>query len=257
MAAQRGLAFELGRLDVTAFVRARSICRSKKPRAPRATASSSTAPAQRGAQAVAVGHTADDQVETVLMHLLRGAGVGRVERHDRRSLHEGWDASIPLVRPLLGIWREEIEAYCRERGLSPLQDASNQDTTYLPQPPAPRADPLSGELQSTGQRRLLAHGRAARGGCRGARIGRCSRPGVRHSNTALPRCARCGGRSCWGFRWGCSGRCCGARSRRCARACATSILPPLSAAWASFSAPAARAASAWPRGCAWRSSADW
>jgi tRNA(Ile)-lysidine synthase len=78
-----------------------------------------------GAQAVAVGHTADDQVETVLMHLLRGAGVDGLCGMAMRSCNEGWDGTIPLVRPLLGVWRGEIEAYCAERGLNPVQDVSN------------------------------------------------------------------------------------------------------------------------------------
>ncbi|MCA1953731.1 MAG: tRNA lysidine(34) synthetase TilS [Anaerolinea sp.] len=78
-----------------------------------------------GAQAVVVGHTADDQVETVLMHLLRGAGVDGLCGMAMRSCHEGWDASIPLVRPLLGVGRVEVEAYCAERGLNPVRDSSN------------------------------------------------------------------------------------------------------------------------------------
>lgn len=78
-----------------------------------------------GAQAVAVGHTADDQVETVLMHLLRGAGVEGLSGMSLSSFNDGWAAGLPLVRPLLGVWRAEVEAYCAQRGLEPVQDASN------------------------------------------------------------------------------------------------------------------------------------
>lgn len=88
--------------------------------------------AQRlGAQAVAVGHTADDQVETVLMHLLRGAGMAGLRGMAARMTAHEWESELPLVRPLLGVWRAETEAWCQARGLEPVQDASNADTTYF------------------------------------------------------------------------------------------------------------------------------
>jgi len=86
---------------------------------------------QHQAQAVAVGHNADDQVETVLMHLLRGAGMAGLKGMTYRSFLTEWDTQIPLVRPLLGVWRTEIMAYCEERGLKPVNDRSNQDLTFF------------------------------------------------------------------------------------------------------------------------------
>lgn len=86
---------------------------------------------EASAPAVAVAHTADDQVETVLMHLLRGAGSAGLSGMETRSLPNPWSERIPLVRPLLGIWRSEIEAYCQEKDLKPLVDASNLDITYF------------------------------------------------------------------------------------------------------------------------------
>jgi tRNA(Ile)-lysidine synthase len=86
---------------------------------------------EHGAQAVAVGHTADDQVETVLMHLLRGAGLAGLRGMEYRSVIAEWDAHIPLIRPLLSAWRKEIVEYCAEQHLSPLVDASNQDPAFL------------------------------------------------------------------------------------------------------------------------------
>lgn len=83
------------------------------------------------AQAVAVGHTADDQVETVLMHFLRGAGLAGLKGMEARSLLPLFDPQIPLVRPLLGMWRGETESYCREHGLYPHMDASNADPVYF------------------------------------------------------------------------------------------------------------------------------
>jgi tRNA(Ile)-lysidine synthase len=85
----------------------------------------------QAAQAVAVGHTADDQVETVLMHLLRGAGLtGLKGMHYRTCLPE-FDPQLPLVRPLLGVWRAEVERYCQINDLQPLQDASNRSREFL------------------------------------------------------------------------------------------------------------------------------
>jgi len=86
---------------------------------------------EHAAQAVGVGHTADDQVETVLMHFLRGAALEGLGGMAHRSLPNPWSESIPLIRPLLGIWRTEIKAYCQERGLQPVTDLSNQDVTFF------------------------------------------------------------------------------------------------------------------------------
>ncbi len=86
---------------------------------------------REGAQAVAVGHTADDQVETVLMHFLRGAGLAGLKGMEYRALLPVFDDEIPLVRPLLSLWRADTEQYCRARGLEPHFDASNADETYF------------------------------------------------------------------------------------------------------------------------------
>ncbi|KAF0112100.1 MAG: tRNA(Ile)-lysidine synthase [Chloroflexi bacterium] len=83
------------------------------------------------AQAVMVAHNADDQVETVLMHLLRGAGLSGLRGMQMRSYNPQWSASIPLVRPLLFTTRTEILAYCENNGLSPSFDKSNEDTKYF------------------------------------------------------------------------------------------------------------------------------
>jgi tRNA(Ile)-lysidine synthase len=83
------------------------------------------------AQAVAVGHTADDQVETILMHFLRGAGLSGLKGMEYRTILPVFDAQIPLVRPLLSLWRNDTETYCREHALEPHFDASNADTAYF------------------------------------------------------------------------------------------------------------------------------
>ncbi|NPV26935.1 MAG: tRNA lysidine(34) synthetase TilS [Firmicutes bacterium] len=76
-----------------------------------------------GANKIALGHHADDQAETVLMHLLRGAAAeGLGGMYPRRG---------QIIRPLLEVRRVEIEQYCREHGLSYRIDSSNQKAIYL------------------------------------------------------------------------------------------------------------------------------
>lgn len=93
-----------------------------------------------GAKTVAVGHNADDQVETVLMHFIRGAGLAGLRGMLPRSPYPpalGDYAArhiadrLTLVRPLLEVPRSAIEAYCREQGLEPRFDRSNLDTTFF------------------------------------------------------------------------------------------------------------------------------
>ena len=80
-----------------------------------------------GASAVALGHTADDQAETVLLHLLRGTGIrglqGMLTISRWHSRDEARD--VALVRPLLQVTRQETEAYCAGLGLVPRHDSSN------------------------------------------------------------------------------------------------------------------------------------
>jgi tRNA(Ile)-lysidine synthase len=83
-----------------------------------------------GAETVAVAHHADDQVETVLMHLLRGSGMSGLRGMPYRMEHHAWHDSIPLIRPLLSWWKEDIEAYCREHQIAAIQDESNQDISF-------------------------------------------------------------------------------------------------------------------------------
>ena len=79
-----------------------------------------------GAEAVAVGHTADDQVETVLMRLIRGTGTkGLQGMQPATRWHSVGDQGLRVVRPLLRVSRERTEAYCREHGLNPRMDSSN------------------------------------------------------------------------------------------------------------------------------------
>lgn len=84
-----------------------------------------------GASAVAVAHTADDQAETVLLHLIRGTGLSGLKGMrplSRWSLPNG--PILTLIRPLLETRRIETEAYCAAHHLSPRRDSSNLDPKH-------------------------------------------------------------------------------------------------------------------------------
>ncbi len=80
-----------------------------------------------GASAVAAGHHADDNVETVLARLVRGTHLrGLAGIPAQRPLGEG----VRLVRPLLCLTRRQIEEFCRCRGLEWRTDPTNADVVY-------------------------------------------------------------------------------------------------------------------------------
>jgi len=76
-----------------------------------------------GATRIALGHTTDDQAETVLMHLLRGAGLD--------GLAGMAPVRPPFIRPLLGCWRRETAMYCGAHGLAFRTDPGNRDQRHL------------------------------------------------------------------------------------------------------------------------------
>ncbi len=84
---------------------------------------------EQGAARIAVAHNADDQVETVLLHLLRGSGLSGLAGMTHAAPLPG-HADLTLIRPLLDLPRADLAAYCRANGLLPRQDASNDDLTY-------------------------------------------------------------------------------------------------------------------------------
>ena len=99
-----------------------------------------------GAGRVAIGHTRDDQVETILMHILRGTGTSGLcglgscspmpcdrAMSSRTSLTslQTQRRDLLVVRPLLDVSRDETMSYCREHQLEPRVDSTNLSPSFL------------------------------------------------------------------------------------------------------------------------------
>ena len=76
-----------------------------------------------GAEAIALAHTADDQVETILMRVFEGAGIGGLKGIPRET-EDG------IVRPILDVWKEDILDYLKKRKIPYRIDRSNFDVRF-------------------------------------------------------------------------------------------------------------------------------
>jgi tRNA(Ile)-lysidine synthase len=83
---------------------------------------------ERGLRAIVTAHHLDDQAETFIMRLARGAGVRGLAGMRRAAPVPGSD--LPLLRPLLGWRRMELEQICGDFGLTPISDPSNVDEQF-------------------------------------------------------------------------------------------------------------------------------
>lgn len=121
-----GVPLEEGRADVPALARRAGLSLEMAARQARYGFFRETA-ARTGAEAVATAHTADDQAETVLLKLLRGAGPRGLSGIAPRATVLG----VPVVRPFLGVTRRDIEAALRAAGERWREDRTNRDTRLL------------------------------------------------------------------------------------------------------------------------------
>ena len=126
-----GLSCTLGTEDVMSYRTARGLSLEEAARDVRYTFLSRVA-AERGARAVALGHTSDDQAETILMHILRGSGLtglAGMSPISYRTSH-GRDEGVALLRPLLDATRSETAAYCLWKGVTPREDETNRSLGF-------------------------------------------------------------------------------------------------------------------------------
>lgn len=122
LAESLGVPFSLERVDAPARARAGRLSLEAAARELRLQALERLA-AERGCNRVALGHTADDQAETVLMWVLRGTGPAGL-------------AGIPpvrgaFIRPLLDVWRRDVLAYCRAAEIFFVEDETNRSPRFL------------------------------------------------------------------------------------------------------------------------------
>ena len=88
--------------------------------------------AAQGARAVALGHTLDDQAETVLMNIVRGTGLTGLRGMSESTTRTIDGADVLLFRPFLhSVSRSDTEGYCEALGLEPRHDSSNSSSLML------------------------------------------------------------------------------------------------------------------------------
>lgn len=122
-AARLGLPFEYGQFNVKEFQKKGGLSPQDAARRVRFHFFDDLLQRHR-AQKIALGHHADDQVETFLLRLIRGSGL------------QGLKGMLPIrdgkvIRPLLGVWEEEIQSFAMEKKIPFLSDSSNLKRDYL------------------------------------------------------------------------------------------------------------------------------
>ena len=85
---------------------------------------------KHGADCVVLGHTLDDQAETVLLNVIRGTGLDGLSGMKETSSRKIGARRVILFRPLLSVSKSEILAYCAENDLDPRLDESNLSTEF-------------------------------------------------------------------------------------------------------------------------------
>ena len=110
------------------------------------------AQAQR-CELIAVGHTQDDQAETILMWLLRGTGTTGLSGIPPLREVRG----LKIIRPLIDCSRAQVEAYLKDSGIRPLKDRSNDSLRYLRNRIRHELIPLLERQYNPQLRRHLAH----------------------------------------------------------------------------------------------------
>lgn len=134
-----------------------------------------------GAAVVLLGHTADDQAETVLLRLARGSGVDGLAGMPARFEAEG----LPWERPFLALGREALREWLRLRAITWAEDPSNEDPRF----DRARARAMMGALVDLGltrERLLLAAGHMARARASlDARAADLAREGLREEGADL------------------------------------------------------------------------
>jgi tRNA(Ile)-lysidine synthase len=130
LASKSGVDFALGAADVRAIAKRNKMSIETAAREARYSFFARTAEC-RQCWIILLAHHADDLIETFLINLFRGtgsAGLAAMREVSTRSVH---GVELKIVRPLLGIWRKEINHYVRKHQLTFREDASNKNLNPL------------------------------------------------------------------------------------------------------------------------------
>ncbi len=147
LAGSLGIPFTIDRQDVAAY-RTKRNCSIEEAARELRYAFLARVAREIGANRIAIGHTRDDHVETILMHILRGTGIAGLcglvpfspiayDRQEMSSRAEalsgakGQRGNLLVIRPLLDITREETMNYCQEHQLDPRIDSSNRSLSFF------------------------------------------------------------------------------------------------------------------------------
>lgn len=126
LAGQLGLPVYIGNFDIAAFAKQHKLSIQTAARQVRYSFFKDVA-AKSGCPKIVTAHHADDQAETVMMRILRGTSVRGLAGIPAKREEDG----ISYVRPLLEIWREEIEMYAASQEILYREDASNASLKYI------------------------------------------------------------------------------------------------------------------------------
>jgi len=119
---KQGIPFQTFKIDVPALAKESGSSEEETGRKERYRIFEEVAENKPCSSKIAVAHHKDDQVETILFHMIRGAGI--------KGLVGMLPQNKKVIRPLLGVSRKEIEGYLSEKGQAFCTDRTNLDTEY-------------------------------------------------------------------------------------------------------------------------------
>ncbi|MDD4874732.1 MAG: tRNA lysidine(34) synthetase TilS, partial [Dehalococcoidales bacterium] len=124
LAHRLGVPVTVSKADVKGYQKKHRLSMEEAAREVRYTFLAETAGAV-GAEAIATGHTLDDRVETILLHIIRGTGIHGLTGLKPKSRRRLNGKTVDIIRPILEISRSETEEYCRKNNLVPRLDSTN------------------------------------------------------------------------------------------------------------------------------------
>ena len=130
LAAKYGVNFELGAANVRALAKKKKMSIETAAREARYSFFAKVAKGQRRGT-IFLAHHADDLVETFLLNLFRGAGLTGLTAMREVSTRRVDELTLTIVRPMLSVWRAEVDRYVQERRLRFREDASNKNLAAM------------------------------------------------------------------------------------------------------------------------------